>query len=88
MVSDSANSDYVGPRIPPRLHSTSPPAISRVVPEKHCIDGFFSRGKSDAHCGGPMIPLVLEILLPMLAGVAVLAAYLWLVVRSLEEPPR
>jgi hypothetical protein len=35
-----------------------------------------------------MIPLVLGILLPMLAGVAVLAAYLWLVVRSLEEPPR
>jgi hypothetical protein len=35
-----------------------------------------------------MIPLVLEILLPMIVGVAVLAAYLWLVVRSLEEPPR
>jgi hypothetical protein len=35
-----------------------------------------------------MLPLVLGILLIMLAGVVVLASYLWLVARSLEEPPR
>ena len=35
-----------------------------------------------------MIPLVLGLVLLMVAAAAVLAAYLWLVVRSLEEPPR
>jgi hypothetical protein len=33
-----------------------------------------------------MVPFVLEILFAVVAGLAVLAGYLWLVIRSLEEP--